>query len=462
MEDLAGIGRSLPIYALLPALAASFALMLFGFRRLGSGAGLFVGWAMYVRFVCGALHDFTFQRSPLGLSYNALTSVTIFAIGLLVVRRRTLFDAAVLPFLPLLLIIVISGLMNGETGGMSAALTKYAYLIILILATVDAFQDLGPDRLFARLLIPFALPFTMQLLSVVLNIAKPGETDGADSYIGGYNHEAAFSIVLLSAILIVCLMRNLRLPIRFGLIIYGFAAIVLANYRTAILSVLPLVGVTILASVPRRFVAAQRALVAGVMVIAAIAVFAGGAMHESDRFSDLGTAAQEGGDLIKRPETFSPTDRRVMSGRSYIWSMYYYGWADARMPQKLIGFGQESWGDYFHLYAHNTLVSSLFETGVFGVVATLFMWLSMMLIALLARAGPRLELIAAHLSFLILNMATMPMWQIEGMIFYGILCGYTVYWFVVTRQVAAGRVERPQIGNLRFGSTMRSGSPTAI
>ncbi len=41
--------------------------------------------------------------------------------------------------------------------------------------------------------------------------------------------------------------------------------------------------------------------------------------------------------------------------------------------------------------------------------------------------GPKGKLLAAHASFLLLNMATMPHWTIEGNILYGIICGYTFY-----------------------------------
>jgi len=45
------------------------------------------------------------------------------------------------------------------------------------------------------------------------------------------------------------------------------------------------------------------------------------------------------------------------------------------------------------------------------------------------RAGPerKIILVAAHLSFIVMNMATMPHWLIEGNVLYGILCGYTLY-----------------------------------
>lgn len=437
MEDFVANGHSLPIFALVPTLLATLAIMFFSFRKVRSTPALFVGWAIYIRFAAGALHDFTFKPSPVGLSYNALISLLICSSGLFIVRRRSIADASILPFTPIIILIVLSGLFNGAYAELTADFTKYAYLIILVMATVDAFQDVSPDKVFRLLLIPVTLPLFLQILSVMLHVPKVGETDGADSYIGGYNHEASFSIVLLVGILAACLIRDIRLPAKLGLLAYGVMAILLANYRTSILSVLPLVATSVLSAVPRVVVAKQRVLMVAAVIIAVSGLAVVGTMVGGDRFSDLSTASQEQeqGALIKRPETFSPTERRVLSSRPYIWSMYYYGWADAPLKQKVIGFGAGTWARVFNLYAHNTLVSALYELGVLGVMATLFMWLFMLVIAIAAQAGPRLELIAAHISFFVLNMATMPLWQIEGVIFYAILCGYTIHCFIITRKL---------------------------
>lgn len=438
MENMVAVGRSLPISALAPALVVTFAIMLFGFRNVRSISVHFIGWAIYLRFVGGALHDFTFQRSPLGLSYNAILSVMICLVGFCVVRKRSLSDASILPFSPLVILIIGSGIANSAYSELITEITKYVYLIIMVMAAVDAFESAEPNRILRLILLPFALPFILQVMSVLLHMPKPGETDGADSYIGGYNHEAAFSIILLAAVLVVCFVKDIRLSNKLGMIAYGFFAIVLANYRTAILSVLPLVVTSVLVAVPRVVIAKQRILVISGVILAVVGLFVAGIVVGSDRFTDLGTVSQEQeyGSLIKRPDTFSPTERRVLSGRAYIWSMYYYGWADAPLKQKVIGYGAGTWSNVFSVYAHNTLVSALYELGVGGVLATLFMWLSMLVIAIVAKAGPRLELLAAHASFVILNMATMPLWQIEGMILYAVLCGYTIHCFIMTRRLA--------------------------
>lgn len=430
MEDLVAIGRSLPIFASAPTLVATFVIMLIVFKDVKSIAAKFVGWTVYIRLAAGALHPFTFQRSPLGVSYNALLSLGICVIGILVIRRRYIF-ISILPFIPILIVMVVSGIMNGAYSELFTGLIKYVYLVIIIISFIDALSDIGPERLLKLMLFPMALPLCLQFLSVVLHIPKPGETDGADSYIGGYNHEASFSIILLIGILTICLIRNIHFRARLGMIVYSFIAILLANYRTAILSVLPLVVTSIMTAVPRVIVAKQRAIVVMAAIILATGTLVVGAIVESNRFSDLGAASQEQkqGELIRRPETFSPEDQRVLSGRPYIWSTYYYAWYDAPLKQKILGFGPETWQNNFRLYAHNTIISHLYEIGISGVICTILVWFYFIIMSFRIKSGLKLELLAAHASFLILNMATMPLWQIEGIIFYAILCAYTIYCF---------------------------------
>jgi hypothetical protein len=78
---------------------------------------------------------------------------------------------------------------------------------------------------------------------------------------------------------------------------------------------------------------------------------------------------------------------------------------------------------------------------VLGVAALLWLWFSMFRLALKTDPGERTILISAHASFFLLNMATMPHWQIEGNIFYGLLCGYTIakerLYFRATRSTPA-------------------------
>lgn len=429
MDSFNVAGGSLPIYASGPVYGLYVVLLVMLMRRTSSRAAKFVLFAVGVRLMLSGLHEFTYQSSPAGLSYNALGSVLIFGIGLLVVRWRKLSDPTLVPFYPLLAVMITSAFVNHQVPALTTALTKFGYLIVLIMAVVDAAEDEGPDKLFGKLILVFTFPFVLQVISFVLGVSKPGETDGATSWIGGFHHEGAFSLTLAAGVLAACLAQSVPLRLRMLVMFLGVAGIVLANYRTSILGVLPLIGVALLVGVPRRFVAEQRGLVLGFMFLVAAAALSGAVLAGQERFSDLEAAAASDSVLIQPKGDFSTEQRRVMSGRPYIWSGYIYAWVNADAEQKLIGAGAETWPQTFDLYAHNTLVSSLYEIGVVGVFAVLFLWGSMLWLALLAKGWPRPELVAAHLSFFVLNQATMPMWLIEGLILYGMLCGYTIYCF---------------------------------
>src|SRR3546814_12599277 len=103
-----------------------------------------------------------------------------------------------------------------------------------------------------------------------------------------------------------------------------------------------------------------------------------------------------------------------------------YAVADGTPLMHLFGRGPERWEGVFKVDPHNTLVAALYELGWFGVAAMIALWTVMFVAAASAR-GDRFQLIAAHFAFFLLNMATMPFWQVEGLALYGLLCGSTIH-----------------------------------
>src|SRR5690606_36911269 len=153
--------------------------------------------------------------------------------------------------------------------------------------------------------------------------------------------------------------------------------------------------------------------------------------------------------LIKPPRDFDLLERQVMSGRPLIWSGYIYAWADGTPLQHLFGLGPESREGVFKVYPHNTLGATLDERGWLGVAAMIALWAVMCAAAASAR-GDRFLLIAAHFAFFLLNMATMPFWQVEGLALYGLLCGYTVHAARAARWGAAPTRDRLAYGISHF------------
>ena len=445
MDNLIADGRALPMYAALPAAFASIVLMVLLWKSTKGRSTRFVLFAIWLRFILSAFHPITFQPSPVGLSWNALGSVLVCTVGLMTVRRRPLFDAGLVPFYFLLLSILISGIVNIMPVQTVDMLIKYIYLAVIALNAADAMEENGPEYALGRMFIPFLIPFGFQFLSVVLGVYKMTELDNSTSYIGGFKHEAGFSLSLAGGFLVLCLRRNMHVGLKILLIGMCFAGIMLANYRTAILALAPLLGAIMILGAARSVIPQQRALVVGMFSILVITVGILFATTQEERFADIGTVMERGTELIQPVNQYSKQDRRIMSGRFVIWSGYLYGYADSKPIQHLFGRGPGSWEGLFKVYAHNTLVSSLYEMGIFGVFAMLFLWVWMLALSILARTKARAVLIAAHLSFLILNMATMPLWMIEGMIYYGLLCGATIYYWRSAR--AATPVRQPLTHN---------------
>ncbi|WP_076072111.1 O-antigen ligase family protein [Sphingomonas montana] len=453
MDSLIAEGRALPAYAALPATAASLVMILIVLRGTNGRATRFVMFAIWLRFILSAFHPITFEQSPLGPSWNALGSLFVCGMGLLMLRPRPLFDVGLVPFYLLFLVILLSGIVNHRAPDTLDMMIKYVYLMVLALTTADAFEENGWEYTLGRLFVPFLVPFGFQALSVLLGVSKVTELDNSISYIGGFKHEAGFSVSLAGGLLLVCLRRHMKVGLKIGLVGLCFAGIVLANYRTAIVALAPLIGAAVLIGASRLVLPRQRILVVGLISIMVLMVAGVFATTNAERFADIGTVITRNTDLIQQPDQYPEADRHIMSGRPLIWSQYLYGYANGTSIQKLFGLGPNAWEGQFNVYAHNTLLSSLYELGVAGMFATAFLWAWMLALSC-ARTELRPSLIAAHVSFFILNMATMPMWMIEGMIFYGLLCGASIHAWRSSRGVSAASPAPPP---LRFRPRARPG-----
>jgi hypothetical protein len=417
----------LPVILAVAVLTAVFVFL--AMIRMRSRPAAFMIGTSWLRFIMQALHTFTYKPLVAGMSANAVASIGVFLIGLCTINLRHLALRFMIPFYVVIGIVIMSTIANGGPfPGVITVLTKFGYLIVVTLSVFGAFRSAKGGAFMTAMLWAFAPVLLFQGLSVVLGVSKATETDlSSRSYIGGFNHEAVFSVILATCLVVATFADKLNKIIKNGMIALCIGGIILANYRTTLVAIAPLLLFYFGFSSLHRFPARDRPFiisVAAVLVIVALGVVSS---LFAARFQDVTVVFSGDVNLIKPPFEYTVEETRLLSGRPRIWSGYIYAWTQGGPLQHVIGFGPEAWDKIFPLYAHNTLVSYLYEYGVVGVIGVLFLWLSMLAAAFRVRHPHRPILIGAHFSFLTLNMSTMPMWMIEGNILYGIICGYTLY-----------------------------------
>lgn len=430
---------SMPNAVLYPLAVAFVAIHGLVLHRTPGLAGKFLITAIWLRYLLGAFHEVTFSPLVAGWSINALVSLAVFGIGALLLGWRHLLLKPLLPVYALLCVILLSALANGVFAPAVGAFVKWGYFLVILLAFIQAAEEMGPRRLLPLVLTALAPPLVLQLLSLALGVGKASDRFGAVAYIGGYFHESAFSTILLTGLFLAVISPGLRPALRIGLVSLSIAGLIMANYRTTLLAAAPLATV-FLVMFPlqlvrrhdRPFVLVSAIWPALLAAWLAVWIF-------QDRFVELVAAFDTQGTLIQDPDSFTLDERRLLSARAYIWSSYLYGYLEGSDIHLLLGFGPDAWTEVFSVYAHNTLISYLYEFGALGTMALLVLWIAMAAPARHCRdRSLGLEIFAAHAAFLILNMATMPLWLIEGLILYALICGSTLYLAGSRVQPAAG------------------------
>lgn len=432
LDDSLSYAPSLPLWVQLFLTIVLSGLLLWSFIKMQDPAARFVAAAAWVRYIVSSYHLYTFPPSPLGPSIASIASLAMTVIGLFILRRRNLSLTMLVPIYVIMMLSLVSGILSGDYGGLFAAMTKFVYLVVIIICMMEALDRCG-DRILNLIVIGFTPPYVFQLASILFNVPKQGESDGSVSYIGGYGHEGSFSEMLLSAMLITGLSRRMNPAVRTTLMLLGICGVVLANYRTTIIAFAPFFLLVLTIEPIRRFSGPVRAGVLSLyaLMLPLALILAG--PSASDRFEDLKAVTRVDELVTRSPLEFNREQRQLMSGRFLIWARYVSAWQDGNVREKLVGFGPEARTPApaaeggKDLYAHNTLISALYEYGILGFFAYLVFFGAMVVMAFRTPPDVKARTVAAAISIIILNMSTMPMWQFEGIILTGLVWGYIIH-----------------------------------
>ena len=208
--------------------------------------------AIWLRYFLSAFHTITYPPLVAGFSINALGSIGVAGLGLLLIPTAVFTLKKLFPFYILFIAIAVSGFVNMQIPGTINVLVKWCYFLVLAGALFLSIRSQGQNETFKKLLVAFFMPVVLQVLSILLGHAKATEADGSTSYVGGYNHEAAFSMIIVSFIFVVGLTERNSIRFRTSLFTLSIFLLVLVNYRTAILTILPIAAVFYFTLVEQR------------------------------------------------------------------------------------------------------------------------------------------------------------------------------------------------------------------
>lgn len=378
--------------------------------------------AIWLRFFLSAFHTITYPSLVAGFSINALGSIGVAGLGLLLIPTAVFTLRKLFPYYLFFAAITASGIVNFEIPGTINVLVKWCYFLVLSGALFLSIRMQGHAETFKKLAVAFVMPVTLQVLSLLLGEVKATEADGSASYIGGYNHEAAFSMIIASFVFVIGLTERGSIRFRSTLFTLAVVLLMLVNYRTAMLAVLPIVAVFYYNLIEQRIMPSQKVSVMTLVTMVIILSFMAVSISMRERFADVGTLISNLDLVLKAPIYFSEAEKDIMSSRVYIWSSYIDAFLKAELLNQVFGFGSGAWSDVFTLYAHNTFVSYLYEYGVLGL--SLFMLLCFAVVfqtLTVIDSGLRKLLLLSFFGFLMMNMATMPLWNIEGLIFFSLI-----------------------------------------
>jgi hypothetical protein len=319
---------------------------------------------------------------------------------------------------------------------------KWLYLIVFAGAAYNALRRLGSDRVFRSLAVIFAGPIVLQWLSVPWGL-KTTTPDGSSFFVGGFQHQQAISIIFLTFLFVTCFSPSLTLTASYARMAIVALGIALANYRTSLLAAAVPAASLAVSKLAWKFVPKQRGIAIVFLSLVTVLVLVGVGFLARERFADIGAAVDKGALLIKPAEYFTTQDKRLFSGRLYLWSQYIEAYLDGDIVNILVGFGPDAWVGRFSTYAHNTFISYLYEFGLFGLAALLWVLISNVLIAARLRNTDGLLLVSCHIGVIVLNLSTMGIWTLEGAMLYALLLGQT--WYLYSIRAVGSEVPHSRI-----------------
>ena len=387
----------------------------------------FIVFSLFVlRLILSFNHEFSFQPIFAGQSLNALFSILSVGILFLSVDIKAAFSKQYRPYHILIISVFLSMVYSGLILGGVVSIMKWLFALLTTQAFFQLLQRYGISDVFKPFSFVFIGILISQLLSIVLGLGKDTESlvssSNSISYIAGYAHEGAFSILIFMGLFLVSTLIVGRAANKL-LLLFFFLGIVFANYRTVMMGAM----VTLLFVIHSIYWVGARKefktkyVFFGVFIFIAFSLIFGGALLS--RFSELGAAFSSLGELMTIDYSlFSIEEKRILSSRLYLWNMYLTGYFDFSFMGLILGAGPESWVVDFQVYAHNNFISALYGEGVLGCMSLIYLFISALIkVFYIEDSKLRMTIMGAILGFFVIANSTVPLWAIEGLYAFSIM-----------------------------------------
>ncbi|MEH6729404.1 MAG: hypothetical protein V7726_02285 [Pseudoalteromonas distincta] len=383
------------------------------------------------RIILSLNHEISFKPLFAGQSLNSIFSIFSIFILFIFVKKEYFKFKLMIPFYLIIFSVLLSSVYSGEVMGGIVVAMKW---LLVIVATIAVLQLLKRYKTIDTL-IPFYNIFIAilisQFISLILHQGKDTEnlvsSSNSISYIAGYAHEGAFSILLFMGLFLSSLLVHFK-RIRPIIPTLFFIGLVIANYRTTLISaVLPFVVIYI----AYFYLGAKKdfkvfVFSAGLLSVTLISFLFGHSIL--DRFAELGGAFTNLGELMRIDYSlFTIEERRLLSSRLYLWNMYLTEFSNFSFAGSVFGAGPEVWDDFFEVYSHNTFIGVLFDLGFLGLTLLLFLLFKTLMISLtIKELKLKIINVSFFIGFIILANSTMPLWAIEGLYFFAFI--YAIFY----------------------------------
>jgi hypothetical protein len=384
------------------------------------------------RLILSFNHEISFLSIIAGQSLNSLSSILSVFFLLLVVSKKYINAKAYLPIYFLIMSAFASTIYSGLIVGGGIVMMKWLLLLLILFCLIQLFEMYELEAVLKPFFYIFIGILISQFLSFILRQGKDSESlvsvSNSVSYIGGYAHEAAFSVLLFMGMFISSvLMINKRIHPAFPFVF--FIGLILANYRTAIISaILPLVFVYF----SFYFVGARKDNKAILFSLSTVGFFVVTLLFGAsviDRFGELGDALSNLGELMSIDYSlFSLDEKRLLSSRLYLWNMYLTEYGSFSFGGLVFGAGPEAWLEYFEVYAHNSFVGAAFDLGIVGVLTLAYLFYQIFKVALSIKdVKKKTFLLSFIFGFFVMSNSTMPFWAIEGIYNFAFIYAVTIW-----------------------------------